>query len=195
MKLRYRQPYSWPSISKVCDHRYRIIRPSISITFDIDIRYRRCKTSISNEHLISKSSISNVPLDIEGPTLDIGVARIQMFTVTGMICNGCNSSRQHAICCKVHVMQCYYMVNIMPRFITWLITSCLDPLHDRLHPEWMCRPAGATSARGKQSFFGWIQFARHYSSVQRSDLQHTDDSEVAAAASARPARGPCKKRD
>ena len=43
----------------------------------------------------------------------------------------------------------------------------------------LCRPAGATSARGKQSFFCWIQFARQYSSVQRSDMQHTD--EVAAS--------------
>jgi hypothetical protein len=56
-----------------------LVRPSISNTFDIDIRYRRCKTSISNGHsMISKSSISNVALHIEGPTLDIGVARIQM---------------------------------------------------------------------------------------------------------------------
>ena len=38
----------------------------------------RCKTSISNGHSISKSSISKVTLDIVGPTLDIGVARIQM---------------------------------------------------------------------------------------------------------------------
>ncbi len=55
---------------------------SISNTFDIDIRYRRCKTSISNEHSISISSISNVTFDIEGPTLDImiGVARMQMMT-------------------------------------------------------------------------------------------------------------------
>ncbi len=36
MKPRYRQPYSWTSISKVCDLRYRIIRPSISYTFDND---------------------------------------------------------------------------------------------------------------------------------------------------------------
>jgi hypothetical protein len=28
------------------------------------------------------------------------------------------------------------MVYIMPRFIIWLITSCSDPLHDRLHPAW-----------------------------------------------------------
>jgi hypothetical protein len=82
MKPRYRQPYSWPSILKVCDHRYRIIRPLISYTFAIDIRYRRCKTSISNAHSISKSSIWNVTLDIERPTLDIGVARIQMTTST-----------------------------------------------------------------------------------------------------------------
>jgi hypothetical protein len=34
--------------------------------------------SISNEHTISKSLISNVTFGIEGPTLDIGVARIQM---------------------------------------------------------------------------------------------------------------------
>ncbi len=33
---------------------------------------------MSNGHSISKSSISNIALDIEGPTLDIGVARIQM---------------------------------------------------------------------------------------------------------------------
>jgi hypothetical protein len=60
--------------------RHRIVRPSISNTFDIDsdIRYRKCKTSISNGHSISKSSISNVVLDIEGPTLDVGAARIQM---------------------------------------------------------------------------------------------------------------------
>jgi hypothetical protein len=47
------------------------------------IRYRRCKTSISYGHSILKSSISEstVTLDIEGPTLDIGVARpgIQMY--------------------------------------------------------------------------------------------------------------------
>jgi hypothetical protein len=30
----------------------------------------------------------------------------------------------------------YYVVYIMPRLITWLITSCLDPLHDRIHPAW-----------------------------------------------------------
>jgi hypothetical protein len=40
-RLGYQQPFqdSWPSISKVCDLqvRYRIIRPSISNTFDIDI--------------------------------------------------------------------------------------------------------------------------------------------------------------
>ncbi len=59
------------------DLRYRIIRPSISNTFDIDILYQRCKTPISNAHSISKSSMSNVTIDIEGPTLDIGVARIQ----------------------------------------------------------------------------------------------------------------------
>ncbi len=34
--------------------------------------------SISNKHSISKSSISNVTFDIQGPTLDIGVTRIQM---------------------------------------------------------------------------------------------------------------------
>jgi hypothetical protein len=34
-------------------------------------------------------------------------------------------------------MRWYYMVYIMPRFIAWLITSCLDPLHDRLHPAWI----------------------------------------------------------
>ncbi len=81
MKPRYRQPCSWSSISKVWNLRYRMIqvRPSISNTFDIDIRYRRFKTSISNEHSISTSSISNVTFDIEGPTLDIGVARIQMM--------------------------------------------------------------------------------------------------------------------
>ncbi len=64
--------------TKVCHLRYRRMWPSISNTFDINIRHRRCKTSISNGHSISKSSISNVTLNIEGPTLDIGVARIQM---------------------------------------------------------------------------------------------------------------------
>ncbi len=89
-KPRYRQPYSWPSISKVCHLRYRIMWPSIPNTLDIDIRYRRCKSSISNGHSISKSSISNVTLDIdiiEGPTLDIGVARIQMTTLSSIRCN------------------------------------------------------------------------------------------------------------
>ena len=50
---------------------------SSRVTFDIEyLRYRytisNVKTSISNEHSISKSSISNVTLDIEGPTRDIG---------------------------------------------------------------------------------------------------------------------------
>ncbi len=138
------------------------------------------------------------------------------------------------------------MVLHHPRFITWPITSCLDPLHDRLHPalihyidycilswsstcatpcditcfrihfmlpnplhplhapesitcgqcsplsiNWkrawpaaaqqisLCRPTGANSALGKQSFSRRIQFARQYSSVQQLDLQHTD--EVAAS--------------
>ncbi len=38
--------------------------------------------SISKEHTISKSSISNVTFDIEGPTYDIEVARIQIPDVT-----------------------------------------------------------------------------------------------------------------
>jgi hypothetical protein len=60
MKPQYRQPCS-----------YRIMRPSISNhnTFNIDIQYRRRKTSISNEHSISKSSNSNVTFNIKGPTL------------------------------------------------------------------------------------------------------------------------------
>ncbi len=41
------------------------------------------------------------------------------------------------------------------------------------------RPAGATSARIKPSFFCWIQFSRQYSSVQWLDLPHT--GEVAAS--------------
>jgi hypothetical protein len=53
------------------------------VTFDIErVRYRY---TISNEkiidideHSISKSSISNILFDIERPTLDIGVPRIQM---------------------------------------------------------------------------------------------------------------------
>jgi hypothetical protein len=60
------------------DLQYRIMIPSISNTFDIDIRHRRFKASISNGLSILKSSISNVALEIEGLTLDIGVARIQM---------------------------------------------------------------------------------------------------------------------
>jgi hypothetical protein len=102
LKPRYQQPCSWPSISKVGDFRYWIIRPSISNTFDIVIWYWRYKTSISNEHSISKSSISNehsilkssisnVTLDIEGPTLDIGVARIQMLRHGD--CRQCDPSR------------------------------------------------------------------------------------------------------
>jgi hypothetical protein len=47
----------------------------MSNTSDINVRYRRCKTSISNEHKILKSSISNVTFYIKGPTLDIGRAR------------------------------------------------------------------------------------------------------------------------
>ncbi len=73
MKPRYWWPWYWCSISKVGDLQYRTMRPSISNTFGIDVRYR---TSISNEHTISMSSISKVTFDIEGPTLDIGVARI-----------------------------------------------------------------------------------------------------------------------
>jgi hypothetical protein len=51
---------------------------SNNVTFDVDPRCWRCKTSISIGRSISKSSISNVTLHIEGPTLDIGLARIQM---------------------------------------------------------------------------------------------------------------------
>jgi hypothetical protein len=152
-----------------------------------------------------------------------------------MACNRCNSSRQHVICCKVHVMRWYYMVYIMSRFITWLIASCLNLLHDRLHPAWigllhpvlnhymrhyvrhymlpnplhplhapesitcgqcsllsinwqragpsaaaqrsLCRPAGATKARGKQSFFCWILFARPDSACS----DRTCSDEVAAS--------------
>jgi hypothetical protein len=62
------------------DLRYRT--PSISNTFDIDIQYRRCRTLISYEPTISKSSMSNVTFDVKGPTLDIVVARIQMLVYT-----------------------------------------------------------------------------------------------------------------
>jgi hypothetical protein len=65
------------------------ISNSVTVTFDIEylrLGYQhtisgRCKTSISNGHSIpkSKSSISNVTFDIEGPTLDIGVAKIQLL--------------------------------------------------------------------------------------------------------------------
>ena len=49
---------------------FKFAARAISSIFDIDIRYpsRSCKTSISNGHSISKSSISNVTLDIEGLT-------------------------------------------------------------------------------------------------------------------------------
>ena len=99
---------------------------------------------------------------------------------------------------RLHPASIYYMTDyILPLMITCLITSCLYRLHVLLHaPECcqcsplsidgqrvgpsaatqrsLCRPAGETSARDKQSFFCQIQFARQYSSMQRSDMQQTD---------------------
>jgi hypothetical protein len=92
INIRYRTFYVW----------YRRDETSISITlfmtFDIEglwpwishndtfyiehLRYRHTISKVQNVdivwHSISMSSILNVALDIEGPTLDIGVVRIQM---------------------------------------------------------------------------------------------------------------------
>ncbi len=103
MNPRYRRPCYWCSISKIREFRHRRMRPSISNTFDINIRYRRFKTLISNEHTILSSissSISKVTFDIEGPTLDVGVARIQMYLVN--------------LCMYVHVLP----DNIRPKCLS-----------------------------------------------------------------------------
>ncbi len=64
MKPRYRQPYSWPWISKVCDLRYRVIRPTPSIsTYDIEGAKRRYRISIRYRMF---RSISNVRRSILG---------------------------------------------------------------------------------------------------------------------------------
>jgi hypothetical protein len=68
------------------------------VTFDIE--YLRYRYTISNkkiididEHSISKSSISNVTLDIERPILDIGVPRIQMVFRPGGGSSRCKNPR------------------------------------------------------------------------------------------------------
>jgi hypothetical protein len=85
---------------------FRDLRYKWYVTFDIEhVRYRHTisieKIIDIDEHLISKSSISNITFDIERPTLDIGVPRIQMKM----------EARLHCICAcffsAIEVMHAY----------------------------------------------------------------------------------------
>jgi hypothetical protein len=82
---RYRRHETSISITLFMTFDNEVLSPSISnsVTFDIEhLRYRYTTSNVKNMDIElafdTKSSISNVALDIESPTIDIGVARIQM---------------------------------------------------------------------------------------------------------------------